>query len=342
MSIISSNDARLFIQATDPWAATIPNSSGTASVATADGLEFMNGGLNLRARSNRVESNVASGSLGRKADRRGRRVCDGDISVPLRGSGTAGTVSDMDQIVKAIFGAAGTVVSSTSVTYNLAENMIGLTAFVFRDPSGSNIWNEILAGGLVNTFEISGGGEEAESVLKVGLVGVDVIAKPEFSGLTTAEKRGLSAWPSEPSAPTFLGQGALGFTGSATINSVSTFQISRFSISGDLGRRLRYPHGSRYATVPIQSKATFRVNFSVYEEDTSAQATLRGLARSLSPFAVSIVIGEDAGNIHTFNFGNVTVDGGERDESGDENILNFSGVASVTTSTRNEFEYVAT
>ena len=342
MSTISSNDARLFLQATDPWAATIPNSAGTASVASADGCEFMNGGLQLNARSNRITSNVATGSLGRKADRRGRRTCEANISVPFRGSGAAGTVSDMDQLIKCIFGAAGVVVSSTSVTYSLAENMIGLTAWVFRDPAGSNIWNEVLVGGLVNSFEISGGGDETECVLRCGIVGVDVIGKPEFSGLTTAEKRGLTAWPSEPSAPSFLGEAALGFTGSATINSVSSFQISRFSISGDLGRKLRYPHGSRYATVPIQSKAQFRVNFSIFEEDTSAQATLRGLARTLTPFDVTLVIGEDAGNIHTLKLKNVVADGGDRDESGDENILNFSGIASITAGSRNELEYVAT
>lgn len=342
MSTLSPNDARLFVQTTDPWAATIPNSSGTATLASADGLEFMRGGLSLNARTNRITSNVATGSQGRKPDRRGRRSCEWSISVPLRGSGTAGTVSDMDPLLKAMFGTAGTVVTSTSVTYNISENNIGVTAWVFRDPSGSNIWNEALVGGLVSGFEISGGGDETESVLRVSGPGVDVLDKPNFSSLTTTEKRGLSAWPTEPAAPTFLSQAALGFTGSATINSVSTFQIRSFSISGDFARSIRYAHGSYYPSVPISTTATVNVSFSLYEEDTSAQAALRYLARTLGVFDVTLVIGEDAGNIHTFSLNNVSVDGATRDESGAENILNFTGVASITAGSRDELVYAAT
>lgn len=342
MSTISPNDARLFVQTTDPWAATIPNSTGTSTVASGDGLEYMRGGISLNATSNRIPSNVATGSLGRKPDRRGRRSCNWSIAVPLRGSGTAGTVSDMDPLLKAMFGAAGSVSTGVSVTYGIAENNIGVTAHVFRDPAGSNIWNEILVGGLVSGFEISGGGDETESVLRVSGPGVDVLDKPNFSSLTTAEKRGLTSWPTEPAAPTFLSQAALGFTGSATINSVSTFQIRSFSISGDFARSLRYSHGSYYPTVPIATTATVNVNFSLYEEDTSAQAALRYLARTLGVFDVTLVIGEDAGNIHTFNINGVSVDGATRDESGAENILNFSGVASITAGSRDELQYVAT
>jgi hypothetical protein len=337
MSFISPNDARLFIQRQSPWTDVAP------TFVTADGLEFMEGGARFIAESNPIESRVLTGSLGRRPDRRGRRKASFEIEVPLRGSGTAGTASDMDPILAALFGAEGTVNPGVSITYAIAEANIGIGAALFRDPAGTNIWNEILVGGLIDGFEILGGGAEVESSLKVTGPAVDVIDKPNFSSLTTAEKRGLGAFPTEPAAATFLSQPALGFTGSATINAVGTFSIESFRIFGSFGRSIRYAHGNYYNLVPIGTRRKIGVEFRVHEEDTAAQAALRHLARTVGTYDVSIVIGEDAGNIHTFNLNNVSGGTATRDEGGAESVLSFAGNASITSVALNdELTYVAT
>lgn len=334
MSILNPDQQRLFVQSTNPWAAAVPNSTGSATVATADGVQFID--CNLSADSNKIKSRVRSGNLGQLAPRRGRRTASFSLEVPLQGSGTAGTVPDMDAILIGLFGAAGTVSAGVSVTYAIAAVNVGLTLWKFKDPAGSNAPNQVGVGALINEFEISGG-EEAESSLVVRGPLVDVIEKPNFSSLTTAEKFGLTSFPSEPAATTFLGTPALAFTGSVTINGVSTFQLRSFRITGNMGRNLRYAHGQYAVSVPNNVPRSILVDFSLYEEDTANQAALRHLGRTGGTFDASIVIGETAGNIFTFPLNNLVIGTVTEESGGAESILNFNGCeASITNASSND------
>lgn len=334
MSILNTIDERLFVQAQDPWTAT------AATLATADGIQHIS--AELSADTNEVPSRVKTGSLGRLPGQRGRRNSRFNVVVPVRGSGTAGTLSDMDPILKAIFGASGTVVSLTSVTYGIAEANIGLTIGKFRDPAGTNVWNELLVGGLVDSWEINIG-DEAEAELSVSGPSVDVIGKPEFGNLTTLEKRGLVSFPTEPTAPTFLGIPALAFVGSVTLNGVGSFKLERARLYGTMSRTIRYSFGSYYVDVPLNAQRTIGLDFSLFEEDTAAQGALRYLGRTRGTFDAQIVIGENAGNIHTFNFNNLTIGSPTANQSGSESILPFTGTASITNAAANdELVYIAT
>lgn len=329
MSILAPEDQRLFVQYTSPWAATVPNSAGTASVATADGMQHIRAVMN--ARSNKIESRVRSGSLGRLPARRGRRSADFEIEVPLQGSGTAGTAPDIDQILVALFGAAGTVVSSTSVEYEIAETNVGLTIWKFKDPAGSNVPNECGVGGLINEFEIKGGEEEEASIIVRGPM-CDQILKPNFSSLTTAEKFGLTSFPSEPSAPSYAGVPALAFIGAITINSVSTFKLSRFRVYGEMGRSLRFAHNQYHAGVDLKGKRSIFAEFALYEEDTSDLAALRHLERGKTTFDASIAIGDQAGNIFTIPLNNLSIGSISQDESGPESLVVFNECQASETS----------
>lgn len=341
MSILSPNDQRIFVQTTSPWAAAVPHSGGTATVASGDGMQYIN--CTLEANSNLIQSRVRTGSLGRAAGRRGRRSGSFSLEVPLQGSGTAGTAPDIAQVLTGLFGQAGTADPGVSVTYEIAETNIGLTIWRFKDPAGSNVPNECGVGGLINEFEISGG-EEAESSLIVRGPLVDVIEKPNFSSLTTAEKFGLTSFPSEPSAPSFLGVPALAFTGSVTINGVSTFKLRDFRIYGTLNRSLRYAHGAYSAGVDLKTIRDLFLDFSVYEEDTSDLAALRHLNRTKGTFDASIVIGDVAGNIWTAALNNLAIGTVTTEESGPESILRFAGCQASETAVgdADEFSLVLT
>jgi hypothetical protein len=341
MSIVNTLGERIFIQATNPWAATIPNSSGAATVATADGLQHIS--CDLSANSNSIVSRVKSGTLGRLAARRGRRVGSiNNLVVPLQGSGTAGTRCDADALISAIFGHAGTVSASTSVTFALTATNFGLTVWKFRDPAGSNIWNEVAVAGLIDSWEISFG-EEQEAEIRVSGPCVDVIDKPNLSALVTAgENFGLTSFPTEPTAPTFLGTPTLAFIGSITING-QTFLIQSGRIYGTMGRSLRYAFNSYSAGIPINVERTLGFDFTLYEEDTSAQAALRYLSRTKGTFDSTIVLGNTAGNIHTFTVNNAAIDAPTGDSSGAESTLAFTGTASITnTAANDEIGYVQT
>lgn len=325
MSILNPNDERYFAQAAT-WSATV-----AATLVTADGLQVKS--VSFTGKTNAIQSQVKTGSLGRPVGRRGRRAASFSITVPLKGSGVAGTVSDIDQILGALFGVTtGTVVAATSVTYQIAEATIGLTIGRFRDPSGANVWNQVLHGGLIDAFEISFGGEE-EAFLTVSGPAVDVIDKPNFA---SNPAYGLGAFPTEPSAPTFLGLSALAFVGSITINGVSTFKLASGRIFGTLSRAIRPSFGTYYADVPISSIRTLGVDFTIYEEDTAAQAALRQLGRTVGSCDAIIALGDVAGNINTFTIKNITFSEPDSQESDQESLLSFSATAAATSAVLND------
>lgn len=341
MSFISPIDERVYVQFTTPWASTIPNSSGTPTLAAADAVRHVS--CRLSATCNLVPSVAKTGSLGRLVGQKGRRLGSFELTVPLQGSGTAGTAADMDPLWTNIFGQAGTVVSSTSITYSIAETVTSLTIWKFRDPAGSNIYNEVLTGGVITDWEV-GGGDEAEATLTVRGVGVFTSNKPNFTSMSTTEKGGISAFPSEPSSVTYLGTPALAFVGSFSLNAVTSFSVEKFRVFGSTGRSLRPAFGSYNSTVPIQGPRTIGCDFSLYEEDTSAMATLRHKSYSKASFAGIMAIGETAGNIHTFNLGGLTLGPESTSDNGAESIVSFSGnEASMSALGANdELTYVAT
>lgn len=341
MSFISPIDERVYVQYTSPWASTIPNSTGTPTLSASDAVRHVS--CRLSATANLISSVAKTGSLGRLIGQKGRRLGSFELVVPLQGSGTAGTLADMDPLWTNIFGQAATVVSSTSATYSIAENATSLTIWRFRDPSGSNMWNEVLTGGIITDWEVSGG-DEAEALLTVRGVGVYTSNKPNFTSMSTTEKGGISAFPSEPSSPVYLGIPALAFVGSFTMNSVSSFSAEKFRIYGSTGRNLRPAFGNYNSTVPIQGPRTIGCDFSVYEEDTSAMAALRHLAYTKTGFSGVIAIGATAGNIHTFNLGGLTLGPESHSDNGSESIISFSGnEASMSALGANdELTYVAT
>lgn len=325
MSIMNPNDERWYAQCA-AFSAT-----AAATLATADGLQVRSG--SLAGKTNAIRSQVKTGSLGRPVGRRGRRTASFELSVPLKGSGTAGTRSDIDQVLSAMFGmSTGTVSAGVSVTYGIAEANYALTIGRFRDPSGTNVWNQIGHGCLVDSFEVSFGGEE-EAFLTVSGPAVDVIDKPNFS---SNPAYGLGSFPAEPTAPTYLGLTALAFVGSITINGVSTFQLSSGRISGTFARSIRSAFGSYYATVPISGIRTLGIDFTLYEEDTSAQAALRQLARTVGSCDATLALGDVAGNINTFTVKNITFSEPDSQSNEQESLISFSATAAATSASVND------
>jgi len=341
MSFISPIDERVYVQYTSPWASTIPNSTGTPTLAASDAVRHVS--CKLSGDTNLVPNLAKTGSLGKLQRQRGRSLGSFELVVPLQGSGAAGTVADMDPIIKNIFGAAGSVSAGVSVTYAITETITSLTIWRFRDPAGSNIWNEVLTGGIITDWEISGG-EEAETTLTVRGVGVYVANKPNFSSLATTAKGGISAFPSEPASPTYLGVPALAFIGTFSVNSVATFSVEKFRIYGQMNRTLRAAFGNRFSTVPNQGVRTIGLDFTVYEEDTSDMAALRHLGYTKGTFPAAIALGEDAGNIHTFNLAGLVMGSQASADTETESIVSFTGCeASMSdVGANDELEYVAT
>ena len=252
MAIVQTPDERHFAQVVHPRVQAAPHTAGTATLANTDVVRHISASLNPI--DNIIRSAGKTGSRGLLAPLKGRKSASFSCEYPLAGSGTAGTASDLAPILEAIFGQAGTVSAGVSVTYSLANAIPGLTLWNFRDPAGTNIFNEVLWGGVVESAEFSGGAE-SEATLSISGTGPYVVNKPNFSSLSTSAKGGLTAFPSEPSSLAYLGTPAVAFTGSATINGVSTFKLETFRIRIALNRNIRPAVGDYHPSAESQASA---------------------------------------------------------------------------------------
>lgn len=328
MPIVQTPDERHFVQVTHPRAQAVPHTGGTATLANTDVVRHISAQLN--AIDNIIRSAGKTGSRGLLAPLVGRKGATFTCEYPLAGSGTAGTASDLDPVLEGIMGQAGTDSAGVSVTYALSNAIPGMTFWNFRDPAGTNIFNECLWGGVIETAEF-GFGQEAEATLRISGSGAYVLNKPNFGSLPAGAKGGLSAFPAEPSTLAYLGTPAVQFTGSMTINGVSTFRLAEARLRLALNRQLRASFGSFYPDVPAAGVREISLDVSVFEEDTSDQAALRHLAHTKGTFDAVVQLGTVAGNIWTFNLNNLTMPSIERQDGGLESILQMNNcVASMT------------
>lgn len=97
---------RCYLQA-QPTFGTIPNTSGTATVANGDACRFMR--MELQNEVALLERPDKTGTRSMEGMTGGRKIGRWSIEMSLHGSGTPGTEPDCDPILAAIFGQAGTV-----------------------------------------------------------------------------------------------------------------------------------------------------------------------------------------------------------------------------------------
>lgn len=341
MGIVLSQNERMYAQVTHPYAAAIPNSTGTATLAGGDACKHIR--LELPGfGGSTIVSAAKTGALGRLAGIEGRSGgAAWRAEIPFAMSGTAGTPPDMDPILEAMMGQAGVDSGGTSVTYSLSDAVPGLTLWSFRTVGGSatNVAQRCAWGALVDDFEIST--SEGELVLRVGGPCSFVLPSIGFASFSTAQKAGLSAFPSEPT-PTYVGNIISGFVGSLTINAVATFKVESFSVRGRLNRSLRYAFGSRVPTVPIAGVREITASVRIFEENEAAVNTLRDLQRSKTAVDCSLVFGESAGYTATFALNGVVFGSETLDDSGPEYILGFADNPASMTNASTADELVIT
>ena len=90
----------------------------------------------------------------------GRRSGSFSVTLPIVPNGVAGTAPDIDPIFQAAFGGAGTVVSSTSVTYKCVDQgFLPLAILRYNMSGGSSPTNFMAGGAVVQRLTINMGGE---------------------------------------------------------------------------------------------------------------------------------------------------------------------------------------
>ena len=318
---------------------TIPNSTGTATVANADAFRLIS--LETKAETGLIDRPSKTTVLGRTVGILGKKGGTWATTVELAGSGAAGTAPDIDPFLQAAFGKAGTVSAGVSVTYGIEDASPSLSIYNYRDPA--TMEHLVALGAVVAStrFNLS---QEQTSVEFSGPCRY-VSPSEGFASLDATAKGGLTAFPTRPASPTYAGTMALGLYGSATLDSNAYTTIRSLSISCDWARSLidNTLFNGAYAGVPQQGIRSVTVEFELTDEDTTAIESLKSKARAKTAMDLVFVIGSTAGNIWTVTLNDTQLSSPDYNDGQPSWGVRFTGTAHATSETaKDEITIVCT
>jgi hypothetical protein len=252
-----------------------------------------------------------------------------DITMDLCPSGAAGTVPDCDPLLDSLFGAAATLVASTSATYNLATALRTI-----------DVWNygfagtkQVALGSIVNTAKFN---------LGLGLSSIDfsgislwVLDSDQFATADTKVKGVLASFPALPSVPVYNGTPITSFVGTATLNSQTYLTIRDAVVTYNMNRQRpsNVMFNGAYPGLPVGGVREITIEFSLSDDDSANLAALKVTAFAKTPIAISLLIGGTAGSRCTINLANVVLDPAQFDDSQPMWGARFKGRAFASSST---------
>lgn len=290
----------------------IPNTSGAATLGNSNAFRAVKIAKDFDVEKYTPASKT--GSLSNFQFVAGRRSAPNIMpDLELIPSGAAGTAPDIDPFLQSLFGQTPTVVTSTSVTYTLADGTPPtLSVWSFLRPTG---FDDSVSIGVVITEGVFKLGENLATLSMKGQ-GVWTGTKNYFSSASTTEKGGLTAFPTEPSTPVYNGTVITGFVGSATMDGNLIGDIQDATITFNSGSDLfKKTFGSFYPTAPERDVRKVSLSFSLRMSDTAtASVNLTTKSLSVSPIVVTLVLGNVAGSIMTITLPKVILTAPKRDE----------------------------
>jgi len=249
---------------------------------------------------------------------RGRQNANWTLAMPLIPSGAAGTAPDAGPILASIFGAAGTVSTSTSVTYNLLDTVSPLGLFWYNENS-----NETTP---TNYYILGGCPTQATFILNQNFLSMRAQGfgygrgdSTSFSSYTSGDaglKGGLTVYPAEPGSVTQNGNVIPGygngntatFDGNATLELRGQVELTVNTGLEGLGDTFSNAYqvaaGRGLRTVSMQ-------RIQCVDSDGTTIANLKAKAFSKTPITIALQVGGTAGSIFTFTLRNVQLGGSE-------------------------------
>ncbi len=314
----------------------IPNTTGTATVSNSDCCLITS--LTTEAKVNEIERPDLTGSLDRIVAQGGRRIASWAASMSAAPNGAAGTAPDCKNFLQGIFGAAGTVVASTSVTYSLADALFYLAIWDFMNLV-PNATQKCCFNSLVQKFEAAFGGDVP--TFSFSGEGSWVYDNDQAADGTTptAAKGGLTAWPSVPSSPVVNGTFPQGFKVTATIDSNAYTNIVSGKVALSVMRELLKTGNTEFATAGVPGDRLVNLDWSMADNDSANLRTLKQKAFTRTPVNATFVIGTVAGNIWTHQLNNIIVPKPTYSAQGTRRVVNFSGAVAYPSSISAKDQY---
>jgi tail tube protein len=318
---IFSKNQRGYVQLESTFG-TIPNSTGTASVGNSNA--FLMEMLKLDAAPALIDRPDKNGSLDWLAGTPGRRGGSWSMKASLAGNGAAGTAPDIGPFLQALFGKAPTIVSSTSVTYTQDDLSPSLSIYSFRKPSTAT--QQVALGAVVDQMILTLGGDIA--TVEFSGTSLWVLDTDSFSGADAIAKGGLTAFPSEPSAPTTNGNMIVGFKGVITLDGNVYSTVRSLKVTYKANRDV--PNdviGTGYGSSPGQDRREVTFEVDVYDDDSANLSALKLKAIAATTVNISAQAGNVAGNIATANLNNCQLTPATYDDSSRKYAAKLTGKA---------------
>ena len=287
----------------------VPNTSGIATLAASNCFRHIK--VTMDSDSELYPNPVKTGSRDIIAGIAGRRIGEWSLEIPLQGNGAAGVVSDYDEILQAIFGAAPNIVASTSVTYALSDSVINFVLWRFRTPS--TLFQQCGIGATIKNAKFNLGQNLATWTVSGELMWC--LDSEQFATADTVSKGGLTAFPTAPASPVTNGVPAPGYLGvvsftiaatpyiiSSTGPSSTTGSLRTASLNIDINNDpVRDSFGTNYATGVLAGTRAVSGSFELYDSDGTDNVAIRAAAISKAPITFSGSVGTTPGNIWTFS-----------------------------------------
>lgn len=328
MASVNSQNQSCYLQK-ETTAATIPNTAGTASVANANACRIIS--LTTDQNQALIDRPDKLPTLDFTVGVGGRKNASWSASMSLAGNGAAGVKPDCDPLLEALFGAAGVIVASTSVTYNPDDTSPTLSIWNFRKPAGAT--QQVAFGASVNQAVIRLGQDVA--IIELNGEAYWVLDSNQFATAETAAKGGLTTFPVEPAAPVTNGTMAIGYKGSVTLDGITYATLRTATITFNAGREhLKDVYNTDYPDPsPAQDRRDIRIEFSIYDDDSGDLGSLKNKAITNTPVTLVFQVGTVAGNIWTWTLRNVILAAAKYDDSQRKYAVNFTGKAHSTSAT---------
>jgi hypothetical protein len=316
---------RLYLQLESTFG-TIPNSSGTATLAGSNACRLVKGTFMPQVAL--IKRPDKTGTRSQLVGVLGRKYASWTIDMSLAPNGAAGVAPDCDPLLQGVFGQAPTVVSSTSVTYNLADTIPSLSMWSFRQPS--TIEQRCTFGAVVQEMVLEAGPDVA--MLKFSGDALWTLGANQFSVADTIQKGGLTSFPTEPSSPVTNGPMLVGFVGSIVIDSDTIVTLRTATMNMKTANVvIRDTFGTYYPTSAEGDERDFTLDCSIYEDDSAAYATMIAISEAKTPVTVVLTLGNVAGATVTTTLKNVQFAAPSQEEQR-RYITNWSGSVAHATS----------
>jgi len=309
---------RLYTQVESTFG-TIPNSTGTATVAASNACRLIK--FDVANKAALIERPDKTGTRSKMVGVLGRKHATWSAEMSLAPNGVAGVVPDCDPLLQAIFGQASTIVADTSCTYSLVDAIKSLSMWSFRQPS--TIDQRVIHGAVAQEMTIEAGADVA--MIKFNGEGIWALEKNQFSVADVTQKGGLTAFPSEPGSPVTNGGMIVGFTGSIVVDGHTLVTLRTATVKVTTGNvTVKDTFGTYYPDSPEGDERNVSIDMSIYEDDSDGYADLMAISNDKTPVTITLTLGTVAGSICTVTLGSVQLQSPDHEEQR-RYITNWSG-----------------